>query len=496
MRENILFLSLFFILSYMQLTLFNYIQDDAYIHFRIAENLVNSGLPYFNLNEPFMSSSSSLWTIFLALNFSLIGTDYITYLPIINSLFTVLSLYVFLKILENYLERKLRIFEILIFIFSYLSILMPSSIGLMETPLTILIVSLSIYLLMNNKLYGFALLTFAVFLRLEIAIFLIIISLIYMYKNPKNIFQITLIIIIASMPFIIYDLYFFKTLLPLTAKAKSIVYDLSILSVAMTSVPSAYGLIGKIIEVILIFIILFFILKNKENIKFNLLTIYFLSGVLLLAAYILKSTFLFGWYLPLYLIPIFLYLSYAVFKIDKPILLVLLILVLFPFYKESIKTIYASITADYSKFSNFKSGARVQKYLEISKQLYLKYPNVTLLTSEIGGLGYGFKGYILDGMGLIQPLCLKYHPMSIPNQRSSGGIGAIPVGCVKEVLPEIIVSYDIFIESLSKNNILGKYNHYIEPIFTSTDMKLTTSHEIWGSTKLNIYIRKDIDKGL
>ena len=52
------------IISYAHL---NYLFDDSYIHFRIADNLLKYGKPYFNINERYMSSSSSIWTICITL---------------------------------------------------------------------------------------------------------------------------------------------------------------------------------------------------------------------------------------------------------------------------------------------------------------------------------------------------------------------------------------------------------------------------------------------
>lgn len=48
--------------------------DDAYIHLRIAQNLIRTGHPYFNPGDPVMVTSSPIWTIVLACNGLLFGT--------------------------------------------------------------------------------------------------------------------------------------------------------------------------------------------------------------------------------------------------------------------------------------------------------------------------------------------------------------------------------------------------------------------------------------
>jgi len=42
--------------------------DDAYIHLRIAHNMIRTGHPYFNLGERVMVTSSPVWTLLLVLN--------------------------------------------------------------------------------------------------------------------------------------------------------------------------------------------------------------------------------------------------------------------------------------------------------------------------------------------------------------------------------------------------------------------------------------------
>ena len=46
---------------------------------------------------------------------------------------------------------------------------------------------------------------------------------------------------------------------------------------------------------------------------------------------------------------------------------------------------------------------RVVFYQKIGKALYEHCPTCSLVTSEIGGLGYGFKGVVYDGFGLADP---------------------------------------------------------------------------------------------
>ena len=57
---------LLFLSVVLHLELLPYAFDDAYIHFRIAANLLRHGEPYYNLGQAVLATSSPLWTVLLA----------------------------------------------------------------------------------------------------------------------------------------------------------------------------------------------------------------------------------------------------------------------------------------------------------------------------------------------------------------------------------------------------------------------------------------------
>ena len=84
-----------------------------------------------------------------------------------------------------------------------------------------------------------------------------------------------------------------------------------------------------------------------------------------------------------------------------------------------------------------------------------------MITSEIGGLGWGFcPNRVYDGAGLVSPSNLKYHPMQVPTERSSGGWGAIPVGAVIDARADYIVSMPIFSEAVARALSSGAMTGY------------------------------------
>ena len=65
-------------------------------------------------------------------------------------------------------------------------------------------------------------------------------------------------------------------------------------------------------------------------------------------------------------------------------------------------------------------------------------------------------------------------------------------------MPEIILSHDIFIENFQKSQVKQYYNQYKLKIYSNHDLLNINNmyNPLWGSKFLNVYILKNIDKGL
>jgi hypothetical protein len=123
---------------------------------------------------------------------------------------------------------------------------------------------------------------------------------------------------------------------------------------------------------------------------------------------------IFPWYVPLYSVPLWLILGKLILDSQTPLIRTSLVILIMPLLASQLFnlaqiTLGASINPAY--YPDFLAGARVRQYIRVGKSLFDQYPQAKLMTSEIGGLGYGFKGYIMDGAGLVTPLALAYHPL-------------------------------------------------------------------------------------
>jgi len=94
-------------------------------------------------------------------------------------------------------------------------------------------------------------------------------------------------------------------------------------------------------------------------------------------------------------------------------------------------------------------------------------------------------------MGLVSPGALKYHPMKVPQERRSGLLGSIPPAYVSEVNPDIIVSYDFYMDALFKSKIIDNYIIMKEERYAPRDMAVARTGPSATAKDLNILIRKD-----
>ena len=132
------------------------------------------------------------------------------------------------------------------------------------------------------------------------------------------------------------------------------------------------------------------------------------------------------------------------------------------------------------------SSQRVIRYRDIGAMLSKECSDCTLLTSEIGGLGFSFSGTVYDAFGLGDNQAVRFHPMKVPEERSTYYVGAIPVGYVEFRDPDLIVSMPVFSEAFRKSSLPSRYFKYECPI--SADRRT----QIFGDTIIEIFSKREL----
>ncbi|HOU14865.1 MAG TPA: hypothetical protein PKZ84_17290 [Anaerolineae bacterium] len=511
------------LLLWLHLRFYHYAFDDAYIHFRIAQNLVRYGAPYFNPDEAVKASSSSGWTLCLA---GIIGLSqalrFTVDLPLIvaclNAVFTLCGAMVYTALLRRLLRFRCSALVCgLVGGGLYVSLLIVPSIGLMETAFALLVVGMGFHFLLDKRPVCLTLFGAAMFLRPEL---IVVTGLVVLYAVLTKRFTLAKIIFFTSLgalPFLIYDLVFFGTVLPNTVKAKSVVYTVALPEVLRSIVKgivpdNVFFLFFKsvanirvpyVVSVVCIMAGLEIYREVKSGKALRLAErradesyvtgILFLWGLAVAGAYFITQTLVFQWYIPLYAVPLSLIFCKAWLE-SSTMLARSALIVLLAFFLSGHFLYFLQIAAAVTNplyYPEFGPGARVKQYLAMGKTLYTQFPTASLLTSEIGGLGYGFRGYILDGVGLVSPEALLYHPMQVPEERSSGSIGAIPVEFIATTQPDLIVSYDVFIEAFLQSEVVKQYARARCPLFLDDDMARLPGAVFWESRYLNVFARKN-----
>lgn len=533
LRRKAILLYAFFCLTiiasiFVHLKLNSYAFDDAYIHIRIIDNFLESGFPYFNQGEAIKVSSSTGWILYVSiistiLQFVGIQLPLPTVVAISNSVTIILGAIVFTKLLSRLsLHQNSWILSSSFFIV-YLGICINSSIGLMETPTALLIVGIAFMELIRKRKIAIILFSLAVFFRVELIILLV---LIIMYTKARGYFSLKEFIMYISLglvPVILFDLFFFNTIIPHTVYAKSQIYNLSYLETLLILIDhmkskslllSHYPKLNQFsviyylyfpIAIFGMFILRYTRIRKRDLTReFEICLLILIWGFSTLIAYLARQVFLFQWYIPLFLIPIIFCGGYLLSISRRQNIYKFLLVLASPlliFQMIRLTELLPSIIINPAYYENFSEGARVKQYIHIGRDLNKLYPKAKFMTSEIGGLGYGFDGNIVDAGGLASPEALQFHPMDVPQERSSGRLGAIPVDFVYNKNPDIIVSYDIFIESLLKSDVINRFEIQVYPLFLEEDRENAVIsmpygnivRSLWEIESLYVLVHRDFD---
>jgi hypothetical protein len=138
--------------------------------------------------------------------------------------------------------------------------------------------------------------------------------------------------------------------------------------------------------------------------------------------------------------------------------------------------------------ANTADRTRIFGYIEAARWLNDRSTEETsVAASEMGALGFYFKGKILDGNGLVSPEALPFLPVPA-EQRISPRAGALSVDFVRATMPEWVVTMHFFsCKSLEVSD------------WFKTNYKLVRSVALpqvtFGNKDIQIYQRRDLSSG-
>ena len=462
--------------------------DDAFIHRRIARNYQTLGQPYFNVNQRVMVTSSPLWTILLAASGATLPVA--NPVPWLEWIFMLLGAAAAYLLLLHAADRESHlstlVFPALAFLWVFGANFL-SAISQMETPCAIALMLWGCLGIATKKNWGMPLLVLACFCRYE-CVLLCFFAALWVTRSRRWTKAYLLISSGIGLLGLVWLLREYGTLIPNTVIAKSHLYLISYRHVAGGLVGSKWG---KVVYPVLA--VLWWLYGRDRRVRPDPVAIILVGfGASLGVAYVVRKTFIFSWYLPLVWVPLAIgILLLTNRKQTRPAIVGagLTAAMLVPLFWSDLSILPVALREPPGNMAGFAESARVHEYRRIGAALYQQCPSGTLMTSEIGGLGWGFQGTILDGAGLGSPEAIRYHPMRVPQERSNGGLGEIPPGFIRERHPDLIVSYDAFAEAaLPAARSLG-YIDYAYPMFVRGERE--GMDDLWGARQMHVLVSPD-----
>lgn len=464
--------------------------DDAYIHFRVAERFIETGRPFYNLGDPVIASSSPVWTIVLTVCFALFGVSPAAVAGL-NAILTTGVCLLAARLVSTLCGRRALLLDVTVSV-AVLAMTMVASVELMETPLALLLLAWGLLRAVSGQKRSFVLLGLALCTRLELAVFPALFS-IYLWRRDRSAFGTALRDLCMSVtPFLLYHLIFFGAFLPQTLRAKHLVYGLGLPEFASNLTEAVYGSImaggGALIPrfhvlLVLMVAMVTVLMFRRERFSLPWYTVLIpVGGLLILDAYAVVGVPLFEWYNPLYGAPLVLGAAAAAWGYRGVVGHVLLWVLMIP-HLATLGLVMGGAFIEERLFPGYEKGLRVQQYLQVGESLRQRYPDGVLAAAEVGALGYAFRGRVLDGVGLISPQALSFHPLPIPSERANRFIGALPAKLVTAERPQLVVGYEPFLRGFLVSP--ERQNYQADGLTKLPALR-------WGA--LRVFLRQDGEK--
>ena len=486
--------------------------DDAFIHLRIVRNYALTGHAFFNPQQSVMATSSPFWTLLLTL---LRAWQHRFILPVMEGVLVIMSgiiaFTVSMKLScetdgtasvitasRNSANLYLRHFA---FATCVMLLLLPSSIGQMETPLAIMLLLGSVQSAIGKQAWTLPLLACAAMTRLELLPLLALVVLFALRFNwPKRSLLITFAILAGTALWVYTQ---FGVLLPNSMHAKAIGYGYGHLEV-LQQVFAIPFLEWPLAVVFLLFLICILVqtVSVRRLAEWNPATwlpiVAGFWGLLVVMEYVIRKSPIFEWYIPLFWVPILLclvlYTRPALTKSPATRLIELArwsglaLLLVAPFWKGCM-LIRAGMLLTPASIAeeDRQDSARVHEYLVVGSVLQRTCPSGTLMTSEIGALGWSFPGIIEDAFGIATPRAMAFQPL-----RSGAPVGGVPAAYALEASPDMIVNFSSLDAEVRASPQLNRTYSLISLPTTIRSDHVPTSPLGWHkSTALDVFLRKD-----
>jgi hypothetical protein len=450
--------------------------DDSYIHARIAANLLEHGYPAFNAGDHFKASSSTGYVLGIALASLLLDP------PMAIRLFQVAVITVTIAAFAS-LGAALKLSRRWLALAGAAALppFLIAAYGGMESSILCLCWVLAASAAArgdDRRTVLFA--SLAVWFRFEAVLLLALMLYCRLHREDLK------LLLWALPALILFALEgaLYGTIVPHAIAAKSTAYAFPLpLSIAqglgLGERPGLSGFLGMVGSLVLLAMAsspAARLLRRRGEVGFFDILLVFSAA--LLCAWMVGRTLIFPWYLCVLFFPVALHGLQAGAAPTgsggwRRALSVALMLILGALG-------VAKAEEQIGIAGHPSANARVLLYLKIGSALYAHCPACTLLSAEIGGLGYSFKGRVHDALGLGDPEALRFHPMRVPQERASYSVGAIPPGYAELRDADLIVSMPRLGAAMIISPLIRRYHSYDCPFGPEIGT-------IWSNDRIRVF---------
>lgn len=380
-------------------------------------------------------------------------------------------------------------------------LLLPSSIGQMETPLAIALLLGAMRSTLGKRISVLPLLACAASTRLElIPLFAVVFIFALSARWPRRPLALAAAIILSASLWVHMQ---FGSLLPNSMHAKSIGYGYTRMEVfqqlfAIRFLERPLTLSLLIFFACIVAQIRYIAPHQKTRYATGFPIVMGALGVIVMGEYVTRKVPIFEWYIPLFLVPILISLLLysrpkaanswmtGITECARVVSVALLLIV--PLWKGCmlVRAGWQPTPLAIAQ-EDRQDSARVREYLAVGSVLQASCPSGTLMTAEIGALGWSFHGHIEDAFGIASPRAIAFQPLT-----SGAPVGGIPAAYALEATPDMIVSYSSLDAEVHSNQRLNTdYSLIALPPTLPADYVPSMSLGWHGSTHLDVFLRKN-----
>jgi hypothetical protein len=499
-------LSLVAIWAAAHVALVRYVVEDSYIHFRVAENLVTTGHPYFNAGAAVKTSSSTPWTWLLAVLFW-ISPRNLALVSVVTALISAAGAVSWLALLRSVIPRRLASWEVAIVVTTYMAVVQTASFAAMETGLALFFAGVGLTAYAKRESWAFALLAAAAVTRLELgALFLACACSTLLLRSFSWRPSLVYWTLLGGLPTSLYDLVQYRTLVPQAAVAKPIVHQLpwagtfgQLLPEAIWSAFFYRGIVYVVYATACLVMATLPILRLEWSRRIaadrgaEIMLISSATALAVSCAYALAHGLIFPWYRPLYFSFFFLTGLIAAARSARITSYLGVSAVLLPLLYDLGGSLRAA-GGHPEAIRYFLEGARARQTRAVAAELYRDYPDAVLMTSEIGAVGFEFHGTIEDCAGLASPEALSYYPLAVPTERYDSADAPVSLRFLKDRRPGLVVAVDRHLDAVLSDPIRADYVHVRRRLYEADDDARRLSEVLlWDNVRyLDVLIRADL----